>query len=403
MKKIVFTIVNGDYMAYANALRQSVAHHLHDFDFRIILLEEENSFDFKQIILAKNLFIDDFYHRAFYYNITELATSIKPDAIIYFMNEGYDQILYLDPDIVFYSYPHDICDSLQENNIVLTPHTNQIMSTLDGKRPNELDLLRTGTYNLGFIGVRNSVEGRKFAEWWSSRLKYLSFEDYLNGQYTDQKWINLATEIFSGVFILKHEGYNVAYWNIENRFLRYDNENNSWKVNGRPLVFFHFSGFKSTIDSISKNQTRASFDSRQELRELFSSYKKSLDSFINKSSVPYSYGKFKNKNNISGLQRNFYFYIYVSHLYKLDINPFDFTWSQILELRNRFSRRAPIMFHINDKEKKLLNTKNPVLKMFFKFAINKLVDSRFTSFIDRVHLITNRSNYARIVENGSSK
>lgn len=48
----------------------------------------------------------------------------------------------------------------------------------------------------------------------------------------------------------KDTNYNVAYWNLHDRSLRYsgwDQErptpDSLWKVDGRPLVTFHFSGF----------------------------------------------------------------------------------------------------------------------------------------------------------------
>ena len=43
-------------------------------------------------------------------------------------------------------------------------------------------------------------------------------------------------------FILKDETCNVAYWNGDTRPLRWTGS--GYETNGKPLCFFHFSGFK---------------------------------------------------------------------------------------------------------------------------------------------------------------
>ncbi|HWS71824.1 MAG TPA: glycosyltransferase, partial [Thermoanaerobaculia bacterium] len=56
----------------------------------------------------------------------------------------------------------------------------------------------------------------------------------------DQRWIDLAPALFEPA-ILKDPGYNVAYWNLPHRVMT--REGDRMLVNGRPLRFFHYSGF----------------------------------------------------------------------------------------------------------------------------------------------------------------
>ena len=64
------------------------------------------------------------------------------------------------------------------------------------------------------------------------------------GLFTDQRWVDLAPAFFEGLKILRDPGYNVATWNLTHRTVAGSLES-GLTVNGRPLCFFHFSGFDS--------------------------------------------------------------------------------------------------------------------------------------------------------------
>jgi hypothetical protein len=109
----------------------------------------------------------------------------------------------------------------------------------DGKRPDERDLLLAGIYNLGFIAL-SAEEGTRFLPWWRERLRRNCLNDPAEGLFVDQRWIDFAPALFEPA-ILKDPGYNVAYWNLPHRVLTHDGDR--ILVNGRPLRFFHYSGF----------------------------------------------------------------------------------------------------------------------------------------------------------------
>jgi hypothetical protein len=109
---------------------------------------------------------------------------------------------------------------------------------------NEIASLKHGIFNLGFIGVRNTAEGRRFADWWSQRTYSLCWADVENGLFTDQKWINFAPVFFDGVAILKSSRHNVATWNLTTRRMTGSFES-GFEVDGEPLGFYHFTGFDS--------------------------------------------------------------------------------------------------------------------------------------------------------------
>ncbi len=104
---------------------------------------------------------------------------------------------------------------------------------------NERSALLHGVYNLGFLGVHNNAEGRRFASWWRERLQFFCFESASDGIYTDQRWCDLVPAFFEGVGIVRDPGYNVASWNISSRPITFDSEG-TLHAGGALLRFYHF-------------------------------------------------------------------------------------------------------------------------------------------------------------------
>ena len=61
------------------------------------------------------------------------------------------------------------------------------------------------------------------------------------GYFVDQRWFDLAPGFLTDFAIVRDPEYNVAYWNLHGR--RLERDDGGYKVDGRPLAFFHFSGF----------------------------------------------------------------------------------------------------------------------------------------------------------------
>ena len=101
-----------------------------------------------------------------------------------------------------------------------------------------IGILAAGAYNLGFLGLNLDCE--LFLTWWSERLLREAMIDVARMRFTDQRWMDFAPGYFDA-FILKDETCNVAYWNGDTRPLRWTGS--GYETNGKPLCFFHFSGF----------------------------------------------------------------------------------------------------------------------------------------------------------------
>jgi glycosyltransferase involved in cell wall biosynthesis len=256
----IFTVVSNNYLHFARTLLQTTARHHPDADLYCVIVDtdlgpaSEFSGEFSTLRM-QDLDIPDLKKMCFQYNILELNTAVKPWAFETLLRKGYENIIYLDPDIFVYRSMTHVTEALSSGfDIVITPH---LLSPIrDDKRPTELDIRRAGTYNFGFCAVRQSENTRNFLRWWQGKLFRDCIVDPDRGIFVDQSWIDLVPGLFDQVCILRNPGYNIAYWNIAQRIVKHG-PGGDWTVDGHPLAFFHFSGFNPlSPDNFSKHQNR---------------------------------------------------------------------------------------------------------------------------------------------------
>jgi hypothetical protein len=155
----------------------------------------------------------------------------------------YGKVVYLDPDIAVFGDLLELSTRLDEYDIVLTPHLCKPENSVQAILDNEICALRHGIYNLGFIAIKRSDNALAFAKWWMDRLVHFCYDDIPQGLFTDQRWCDFVPVFFESVYIEKSCAYNVATWNLSHRTITKDK--GKYFVNGKPLQFYHFSGFDS--------------------------------------------------------------------------------------------------------------------------------------------------------------
>jgi glycosyltransferase involved in cell wall biosynthesis len=308
----IFTIVSKNYISYARVLMNSFLNYHTDCDCYVLLVDKiDGYFDpskerFRTVELEQ-VEIRNRDSFIFKYDIMELNTAVKPFFFEYlFKNHGYEKVVYFDPDILILRELSHLFEILDSYSFILIPHFTSPLPD-DGKRPNEIDILRAGCYNLGFLGISNYGISKKFLEWWQERLHKYCFSAPDIGLFVDQKWIDLVPSFYDGAYILKNPGYNVAYWNLHERDLSIEEEN--YKVNGEPLYFYHFSGIDfDNIKNISKFQNRYRLSDIENLEALFTNYKKTIiqAGYNDTRHWPYFYGFFDNGVRIPDIIRRIY-------------------------------------------------------------------------------------------------
>lgn len=250
-KTVAFTSAATNYLPKVRKLCNSIRAHHPEFEIVLALADERApDVDFAaepidRVVALGDLDIEDRRRWTYFHAIVELATAIKPFVLCELLRDpDVDRVIYFDPDMVLFSRLDDMLAALDGANVVLTPHLTTPEPTLEGVRDNEISALKHGVYNLGFLGVRNTPEGRRFAQWWADRIYHFCVADIPAGLFTDQRWIDLAPAFFDGVGILKSPRFNVATWNIPTRAVTGDREH-GFLVDGQPLGFYHFTGFDS--------------------------------------------------------------------------------------------------------------------------------------------------------------
>jgi hypothetical protein len=241
----------------------------------------------------------------FRFTILELNTAIKPYVIEKLFDRGYQKVIYIDPDIKIYGDLTEMVGLLDRNEILLTPHLTGLLA--DDKSPTELDILRSGTYNLGYVGLRQSDNTKSLVRWWQSKLYTECVVDLPRGLFVDQKWMDMVPGLFDAVYIQRHEGWNVAYWNLAHRSVA--SEQDKYRVNGQELVFFHFSGFNADHKTLSKHQDRFTRRSAGDaVAALCDDYADDLERYGADvcRSLPYAYGKFPDGTPIPDQARYIY-------------------------------------------------------------------------------------------------
>jgi hypothetical protein len=252
----IFTSAALNYIPKVRLLAESVKKHHPEARFHLALADllpddiDLSREPFDSILRIPELGIAGWPGWVFCHRLVELATAIKPFALYRLLHRpGTEKVLYLDPDIVVFSRLDDLLAELDGHSVVLTPHLAAPEQTLRGVMDNEISSLRHGIFNLGFIGVSNRSHGIAFARWWRDRLYHFCRDDIPHGLFTDQRWVDLAPALFPEVCIHRGSRHNVATWNIANRRLTRD-ENGTYRVDGEPLGFYHFTGLDSGAHAI---------------------------------------------------------------------------------------------------------------------------------------------------------
>jgi len=296
----VCTIIARNYLPAARVLAASVFRHHPDALVSVLVIDQRDEpagpdepFD---LLRLEEIGLDpgELEKMAAVYDVMELSTAVKPWLLATLLKRGASAVLYLDPDIEVYAPLDEIAALAMSESIVLTPHVTAPVPR-DHKSVAESELLASGMYNLGFVAVSAAAGG--FLAFWQERLRRECVVDPLAMRFVDQRWVDFVPGVF-GAAIVRSPAYNVAYWNLDHRDLDHDGER--YRVDGEPLRFFHFSGYRpSTPYLLSRHQggrPRILLSERPELAQLCDAYGAALlaagyDALI---AAPYGYAALEN-------------------------------------------------------------------------------------------------------------
>ena len=242
------TIVARNYVPAARVLADSYRRHHPGAEFAVLVIDADED---ELVALGEqapgirflgpndiDLDPSEFGRMALAYTVTEFSTAVKP-WLLRTLLADHPVAIYLDPDIeVFAPFAGEVGALAREHSIVLTPHVLEPMPR-DGLRPSEADIMASGVFNLGFIGV--SRDGAPFLAFWAERLRQDAISSVTEQLFTDQRWVDNVPALFRHT-VITDPGYNVAYWNVYQRPLAKSGD--AFTAAGEPLRFVHFSGYR---------------------------------------------------------------------------------------------------------------------------------------------------------------
>lgn len=196
-------------------------------------IEEVDSFG------PKDLGLPDLRSREFGYGETALTYALTAAFIRLLVVSGYAQsVLFIKQESMAVGDLAPIFDELEACEILLTPH---LLEPVSNGYVRELNILQSGVYNGGVLGVTRGEESLRFLDWWDARLATHCRHYVGAGMHFEQRWLDLVPGLFGSVRVSRDPGYNIGHWCLPERSISV--EGARVLANGHPGRIFRFSGF----------------------------------------------------------------------------------------------------------------------------------------------------------------
>jgi hypothetical protein len=229
----------------------------------------------------------------FRYDRDALAYACTPSLLRYVMDLGYDAVVFLKLETLVLDRLQSVVDGLERHPVVATPH---LVAPLEGsdRVARELNILLSGVYNVGVLGVRACDETRAFLGWWADRLERHCRHAPHEGMHFEQRWIDFLPAFVPGATVLRDVTVNVAHWNLRER--RVTVRDARVLVDGRPVAVFRFSGFDPDRAAASRYAPHLTPDVLGEAWLVFERYRRALEDegWTGTRGLPYAYAAFDN-------------------------------------------------------------------------------------------------------------
>lgn len=389
-----FTICAKNYLAQALTLKESFLKHNPSLNFFIFLADKIDEVeDVEGVVTLDKSWIPDWVNMAYKYDVIEFNTSIKPFCFGKLFKEGYEKVIYLDPDI-YVTCPLDyIYECLNNKSVVLTPHYCDIEEHFDGAVSEET-FNKAGIYNLGFCALKNDKVGQEIAKWWQNRLQYKCYSQSSEGLFVDQKWMDYIPGFFpDATCVSSHHGMNVAIWNLHERELFIDDKQGYMirrKKTGDefPLLFFHFSGFdpfETTV--INRRHPQFNVTTYPSFKPIIEEYRARVyaNGYDRFCKMKYGFNHYSDGGVITPLQRRM-FRVYLNE-HKVEFNPFEINTPFYKILKNSrlllkaSTKQTGFASYTKEEKNKGKKLEDKVVKPMLRLALRVLGAERYAMLI----------------------
>jgi len=285
-RRAIVTLVTRNYAHYAQVLMAS-CRAAHPEAALFVCYADRPPADWREtvpgtrVVHGDELGIPDWRTFSFQYTPFELSCALKPHLLRHVLDQGYDEVVYLDGDMAVYGPLSSVFTALERSSIVITPH---LLAPLpdDGERPHEQAFLVSGAYNAGFLALRADDTTRRFLGWWRAMVARRCYTDLAASVFVDQKWLDLVPGLFEGVHLLRDPGCNAGHWTLSQFHVEplsdAERTRSGVAIGHAPLVLFHFSRMTpGAPDDYLTSQTRVRLAEIPALARLVREYHAALE------------------------------------------------------------------------------------------------------------------------------
>jgi len=305
------TIVAKSYLSFARALADSFSRIHPDIPFFVLLADEADGYfdpsaePFRIVSLAE-LDIPQLERFRFHYAQQPLSYAATPYLLAHLVKRGFQRLLFIKQESLVLGDLRPLFEILERTSIVLTPHLAAPLAGPD-RIERELNILQSGTFNVGILGVAATPVAARFLEWWQDRVYAHCRHAITAGMHYEQRWLDLVPALFGDVHVLRDPTYNVGHWNLPDRAITIDGER--VLVNGAPCRLFRFSGYDVERPmAVTRYSPRLTLDNVGLARIVFDRFRAVLErhGYGDTKAWPYAYGSFDNGAPVPEIARSLF-------------------------------------------------------------------------------------------------
>jgi hypothetical protein len=305
------TIVAKSHLSFARVLARSFHRHHPDIPFYVLLADEVDGYFVParepfNVLRLPDLGIPDLDRFRFRYSQQPLSYAATPYLLAYLLRRGFSRAVFLKQESLVLGDFGSLFEILGKAPIVLTPH---LVTPIDGpdRIARELNILQSGTFNVGMLGIADAPVTGRFLAWWQDRVRTHCRHAVADGMHYEQRWLDLAPAFFEGVHILRDPTYNVGHWNLPERAVSVHGDD--VLVDGRPCRLFRFSGYSPDEPQLmTRYSRRLTSENVGPARAVFDRFRSALEDegYHETKSWPYAYGAFDNGVSVPDIARTLY-------------------------------------------------------------------------------------------------
>ena len=311
LRAAAVTIASKPYIALARVTARSFREHNPDIPFFLLLTDEEEGLIRRErepfeVIHLDELRIGESPSFRFQYTELELSYASTPFVIEHLLASGFEAVVFLKQETLVLASLSPVLEELRGHSALLTPHLLEPPAGA-GALQGEINVLRAGVYNGGFVAFADCEESRRFLAWWGERTARGCFRAVEAGVHFEQRWLDFAPAFMPSCHVLRDPGVNVGHWNLPERRIRA--RDGSVTACGVPCRVFRFSGYEpGRPHMVTKYNLHFTVESTGEAAAVFRMYDSMLrqEGYDETRAWPYAYGRFSDGALVPEMGRRIY-------------------------------------------------------------------------------------------------